>query len=316
MTRRSTRSSPILGLANALIEEATGTLVTSDSRFRHSFEAELGSIDPNPDQPRRHFDQVGIAALAATMREAGQLQPILLRRHPEDARRWRIVAGERRWRAACINGWPTILAIELGGDPEIASLLENLQRTDLTPHEEAGALARLIDSKGWTQEQAAGVLGRSKAEVSATLRILSLPPAIIEVLTSEHPATRNVLVELARVQEPAARERLVALARSGRLTIQAIRSERDGAAALSRPEPPQRPAEPFSHRSIRRLAAHLQRSRLAGRMPGPAERVELIALRRSIDEVLADSVPDGEEATGLGPASMMRRRGAHPRDQG
>ncbi len=315
VTRRPARASPILGLAHALIEEATGSLVTTGSRFRHSFEAEVGGIEPNPDQPRRHFDEAGIAALAATMRAAGQLQPILLRRHPEDARRWRIVAGERRWRAALLNGWPTILAIELDGDPEVAALLENLQRTDLSPHEEAKGLARLIESKGWTQEQAAGVLGRSKAEVSATLRILSLPPATIEVLTSEHPATRNVLVELARVEDPAARERLLALARAGRLTVQAIRSERERATAhpdlvRERPEPR---AEPLSHRSIRSLAAHLDRARLSGRRPGPVERAELVALRRSIDEVLSDEdASDGGKDRGPAPSS----RGRAPRGHG
>ncbi len=289
MTRRAARPSPILGLASALINEATGSLVTADSRFRHSFEAEVARIEPNPDQPRRRFDEEKIAALAATMREAGQLQPILLRRHPQDAGGWRIVAGERRWRAARIIGWPTILAIELDGDPEVAALLENLQRVDLGPHEEAQALARLIHSKGWTQDQAAHVLGRSKAEVSATLRILSLPEAVIEVLTSEHAVGRNVLVELARVEAPDARARLIELARDGRLTIRAIRAEREkgGEAIPARPETTgNRQQASYSQRAIQGFTSRLDLWHAARPIPDPAERASLLALRHAIDRIL------------------------------
>ena len=286
MSRRPAKSSPILGLASALIDEASDSLVKAGSRFRHSFEAEVGQVTPNPDQPRRRFDDADIAALAATMRDAGQLQPILLRRRPEAARGWTIVAGERRWRAAQVNGWPTILAMELDGDPEVAALLENLQRVDLAPQEEARALHRLIDSKGWTQEQAADALGRSKAEVSATLRILSLPPDVLEVLTSEHPVSRNVLVELARVEEHDIRDRLVALSREGHLTIRAIRAERDRTPPGPAAGPLARHPRRFSYRSVETLTSHLHRLHLAGASPAAAERDRLLALRRKIDELL------------------------------
>ena len=222
------------------------------------------------------------------MRETGQLQPILLRRTSIGEKRWKIVAGERRWRAAKLNGWTTILAIELDGDPEVASLLENLQRVDLTPHEEAQALHRLIGAKGWTQDQAAGALGRSKGEVSATLRILSLPETVLTVLTSEHPTSRNVLVELARVEDPALRDRLVGLARDGELTVRTIRLERDRASTSCTMQPLERRTRQFSYRSVETLALHLRRLHAAQNLPNAFERERLVVLKQVIDGILED----------------------------
>src|SRR5512134_3244911 len=200
MVTKSPRHSPILGAASMMIRDASDTLVTSDSRFRHSFEVALDVIDPDPDQARKQYAPEDIAALANTMAAQGQLQPILLRRHPSDRGKWIIVAGERRWRAAQLNSWPTILAIEHEKDPEVASLVENLQRVDLNPVEEARGVLRLMERKQWTQDQAANVLGKPKSEVSALLRIISLPSDLLDsVLTSELAVPRNVMVELARV---------------------------------------------------------------------------------------------------------------------
>ncbi len=142
MSAKPRRPSPILGAASAMIDEASDTLVTATSRFRHSFEAEVGAIRNDPHQPRKWFGEDDIASLARTMDERGQLQPILLRRDPASKGRWLIVAGERRWRAAKLNNWTTILAIEHDGDFEVASLLENLQRVDLSPIEEAKGLQK------------------------------------------------------------------------------------------------------------------------------------------------------------------------------
>ena len=143
MARRG-RVSPILALASDVIGEASERLVPRDSRFHHSFEVELNRIQTDLEQPRKRFDEADLARLAQTMAEQGQLQPILLRRQHSEAGRWVIVAGERRYRAAALNGWTTMLAIEHDGDPEVAALLENLQRVDLAPQEEAAALHRLI----------------------------------------------------------------------------------------------------------------------------------------------------------------------------
>ena len=297
MSARSKPPSPILGAALAMIDEASETLVTKASRFHHSFEADVASIEPDPSQPRKMFTEADIMALAATMEERGQLQPILLRPNGPTKGRWLIVAGERRWRAAKLNGWPTILAIEHDGDPEVASLIENLQRVDLTPVEEARGVQRLIEGKGWTQDQAASALGKSKSEVSGVLRILTLPSDLLEaVLTSELAVPKHALVELARVEQVEAREHLIELAKLGQLTVRMIRSVRDGAglpaigpgikpreASIGTPKP----AAGFSFKTLDRVTNKLRATRQAGQPLAAGERVYLEALRNEIDELLA-----------------------------
>jgi len=254
MTQRLRRPSVLLATATSMIADASASLVTSGSRFRHSFEVEVAAVSPDPQQPRKVFTDTDIAGLAATMAEHGQLQPILLRRDPAAAERWIIVAGERRWRAALQNNWRTVLAIESDGDPEVVTILENLQRVGLSPVEEARGLQRLIERKNWSQDRAAAMLGKSKAEISATLRILSLPAELLDaVLTSEPPLPRNVLVELSRLEGPT-RAALLDRARAEGLTVQAVRAARRIAA---KPAPSSAsPREPEPRRlDLRRLEA-------------------------------------------------------------
>jgi ParB family transcriptional regulator, chromosome partitioning protein len=293
MTKRGLPASPILGAAAALIGEASASLVTRDTRFRHTFEAPIVDIDPQTEQPRRRFDQRELAALAATMAERGQLQPILLRRHPAAAGRWLIVAGERRWRAARLNAWSTILAIEHDGDPEVAGLIENLQRVDLTPVEEARGLKQLIACNGWTQSAAAVALGKSKADVSAVLRILSLPDSVLDaVLTSELEVPKNVLIELARIDDAGLRDRLLELARQGELTVRAIRE----AEVRLKASIPANGSEPCTSRPRRErgiagidsLAQRLRNARILGHAPSDVERGRLTRLRMEIDQILGN----------------------------
>ena len=298
MPLRAKRPSPVLGAAMALIGEAGNTLVPKESRFRHTFEAPVDQIRPDPEQPRKVFTEVEIAALAATMAEQGQLQPILLRRDPDQRGNYIIVAGERRWRAARLNGWPTLLAIEHEGDAEVAALIENLQRVDLTAVEEARGLDRLIKGKGWTQAQAAEVLGKSKGEVSATLRILTLPQPVLDaVLTSELDIPRNALIEVARIESAAAREQLIELARHGALTIKAIRAakksagsggdEADGAEAAKSPGHRGPTGGQLTFSTLDRLSSKLRSYREAGGAVSEGERKRLEDLRREIDALLA-----------------------------
>jgi ParB family transcriptional regulator, chromosome partitioning protein len=297
MAARAKRPSPVLGAAMALIGEAGDTLVPKDSRFRHTFEAPVDRIRPDPEQPRKVFTEAEMAALAATMAEQGQLQPILLRHDPEQRGNYVIVAGERRWRAARLNAWPTLLAIEHEGDAEVATLIENLQRVDLTAVEEARGLDRLIQGKGWTQAQAAEVLGRSKGEISATLRILTLPQSVLDgVLTSELDIPRNALVELARIESTVARDRLLDLARNGGLTVRAIRAVRETEAIEKCGNAGDTSQEPAEHRSrsgqfsfgtLDRLALKLRAHRETGRTICADERRRLEGLRKEIDALLA-----------------------------
>jgi ParB family transcriptional regulator, chromosome partitioning protein len=293
MGNRTKRPSPILGAATALISETSERLVARSSRFRHTFEAPIDSISADPDQARKVFNEGEIKALAATMAEQGQLQPILLRRIPGDKPRWAIIAGERRWRAAALNGWTSMLAIEHdGGDAEILSLVENLQRVDLTPVEEARGLRRLIQDKGWTQNAAAEALGKSKSEVSAILRILSLPEDVLDgVLTSELQIPKNALIELARVENPSIRDRLLRLARSGLLTVQAIRTAaagkvRGGGVEKGQVDAGRRKRE-VDARILSRLVTAIRTARTEGRPLTQPERDQLLKLRDEIEQRLS-----------------------------
>ena len=212
-----------------MLDGVADAIVRGDSRFRHSMEIGIDRVRPDPEQPRKTFDELEITMLARTMAEQGQLQPILVRRDVENRGQWLIVAGERRWRAAVANGWPTILGIEHAGDAEVATLVENLQRVDLAVIEEARGLQRLIGGKGWSQAQAAQALGKSEAEVSSTLRILSLPENLLDsLLATKSPASsRYVLAELARVEDGPTRERLIKAAEDGVLTQRMIRASRE-----------------------------------------------------------------------------------------
>jgi ParB family transcriptional regulator, chromosome partitioning protein len=146
-------------------------------------EVAVGSIEPNPNQPRSYFDEENLAGLTASVAELGVLQPLLVREL--DAGRYELIAGERRWRAARRAGLPTVPVVVREAD-EVASLeqavVENLHRADLNPLEEAAAYQQLIEDFGLTQEQVAQRIGRSRSAVANTLRLFQLPPTIQRLL--------------------------------------------------------------------------------------------------------------------------------------
>lgn len=137
-------------------------------------EVPVNDIDPNPFQPRRVFDQQSLEELAASIREVGVVQPVILRR---TGLRYQIVAGERRWRAARQAGLKAIPAVVRDlSDPEAMefALIENIQRQDLNPIEEARAYQSLMTSRGLTQEAVALRVGKSRPLVANALRLLGL----------------------------------------------------------------------------------------------------------------------------------------------
>lgn len=138
----------------------------------------LDQMSPNPDQPRSHFNESELAQLADSIRENGVLQPILVRSDPKGSGNYQIVAGERRWRAAQrANCHEVPVIIRQIGNTEALeiALVENLQRHDLNPMEEARAYKRLITEFGGTQEVVAQRLGKSRSYLANTLRLLNLP---------------------------------------------------------------------------------------------------------------------------------------------
>ncbi|MBI0538474.1 ParB/RepB/Spo0J family partition protein [Roseomonas sp. KE2513] len=276
--QRKQPPSPMLGAAMAAIGEASEGLVAGNSRFRHSFEAPIARVRSDPNQPRRRFNDADIEALATTMQAEGQLQPVLVRRDPEQRGAWILVAGERRWRAAQFSGWTTILAIEHTGDADLAALLENLQRVDLTPVEEARGLQRLLTQKGVSQAAAAEMLGRSPAEVSACLRMLTLPPEFLEQAVD---VPRNVLVELARLEDGPVRNHLMQKATDGSLTVRAIRDAR-----AATPPPPRRPSSTDYWSALERMTLKLEHRKAKGEKLSEAERHGLATLRTRIEALL------------------------------
>jgi ParB family chromosome partitioning protein len=139
----------------------------------------------NPDQPRRTFDEGELELLSASVRDKGLLQPILVRPDPADPNRYQIVAGERRWRASQRAGLKLIPALvrELDDTETLeVAIVENVQRADLNPVEEAMGYKALIDRFGRTQEQVSPVAGKSRSHVANTLRLLNLPEEVLAML--------------------------------------------------------------------------------------------------------------------------------------
>lgn len=171
-------------------------------------EVPVGSIVPNPRQPRQVFDEEAMADLVHSVREVGLLQPVVVR--PTSPGSYELVMGERRWRACQQLGMRTVPAIvrQTQDDAMLRDgLLENLHRAQLNPLEEAAAYQQLLEDFGCTHEELASRIGRSRPQISNTLRLLKLSPAVQRrvaagVLSAGHART------LLAVAEPAAQDRL------------------------------------------------------------------------------------------------------------
>ncbi len=138
----------------------------------------LDKIDPNPRQPRRHFNEAKLEELATSIRQEGVLMPVLL---VERGERYELIAGERRYRASIMAGMKTLPALITESDSRESlklALVENLQRDDLDPIEEARAFQVMIYEFGWTHEELGNYLGRDRSTVSNTLRLLQLPEPV------------------------------------------------------------------------------------------------------------------------------------------
>lgn len=161
----------------------------------------LSKIEPDPDQPRKVFDPQGLEALAQSIREVGILNPITVRRF---GNRYRLVAGERRYRAAAIAGLtelPCLIRSLTDEQHQLAALIENLQRHDLDPFEEAEGLQRLIAQTGMTQAQAAQKLGKSQSGIANKLRLLGLDEQIREALRAASLTERHARALLTLPEE-------------------------------------------------------------------------------------------------------------------
>ena len=227
-----------------------GALIPEDAEeeLGASFqELPMDSIVPNPFQPRSEFDDAGIASLADSIEQVGVLQPILVR--PDGDGAYQLIAGERRWRAAQQAGLTVIPAI-VREVRDVSALehavIENLHRQDLNALEEAAAYQQLIDDFGFTQQQLAQRIGKSRPSVANTLRLLNLPPAIQGLLIDGRLAAAHARALLGvedRVEQQRLAEQAVAEGWSVRQVEQAVK---EGAPA--RPKAPDDSPEPGTTR--------------------------------------------------------------------
>jgi len=211
-------------------------------------EIEISEVVPNPQQPRSHFDQDSLGELAASIREVGVLQPVVVRPGDREGA-YVLVAGERRLRAAEIAGLSTIPAVIRASESDerdlTEALIENLQRKDLSPLEEAAAYRNLLEDFGMTHEGVAARVGKSRSSVTNTLRLLQLPPQIQGMLEREDLSAGHARALLALDDEAYAvhiAERVVSEGWSVRQTEEAVKSRSRRKDPVPRPMPAMRPA--------------------------------------------------------------------------
>ena len=174
------------------VEELTQTKTTHVGRM-----LPIDKLDPNPDQPRREIGD--LTELTASIKEKGVLEPLLVK--PNRNGRWTIIAGERRWRSAQAAGLSEVPAIEMDVDEsEIAeiALIENMQRKDLTPWEEADGLRALCERFGYTHEEVAKKVGKSRSTVTEALSIAAIPEEIREICRNSEINSKSLLLQIVR----------------------------------------------------------------------------------------------------------------------
>jgi ParB family chromosome partitioning protein len=212
-------------------------------------------IAPNPDQPRRRFDEDGLAALAESLKERGVLQPVLVR--PRDGGGYELIAGERRWRAARIAGLATVPAIVRPGDDAASlelALIENMAREDLNPVEEARACAALIEELGLTREEVGRRIGRGRVAVSNLTRLLDLPDEALALLETG-ALTEGHGRALLLAPDHADRRRLARGAADGGWSVRETEARARDAKASAKPKRARRRAA--SHPDQEQAVAHI-----------------------------------------------------------
>lgn len=216
----------------------------------------IQKVEPNPNQPRKAFDPEELQALADSITLHGVIQPLTVRRM--DNGFYQIIAGERRWRAARLAGLQEVPAVVIDADDEKATelaLIENLQRQDLNPVEEAMGYRRLLDEYGMTQEKAAERVGKSRPAVANALRLLALPEDLLKMvadgrLTPGH--ARAVLTLKTEKQQRDAAQKIASLQLSVRQAELMCRS-------MAREKPPEEPKKVLEVDYIAECEKHLSR---------------------------------------------------------
>jgi ParB family transcriptional regulator, chromosome partitioning protein len=277
---------------DALIESTDNASATDSSPARSTIDGsgaaslELDQIIPSPLQPRRHFDPHRLQELAQAIRSQGVIEPLVVRRTSSSdgagAARFELVAGERRWRAARIAGLTVVPVVVRELDDHAAlemSLVENLMREDLNPVDEARGFERLVRSFSMSHDQVAGRIGKSRPHVSNAIRLLDLPPGVLEMLERGELSAGQArpLLAMASAEEQTAAARRIA---EGRISARGA-EEMAGAARRARVGSLRgaRSIEPGIDPNLAALAEGMQRGlkrkvrivRARGRKPGRVE---------------------------------------------
>jgi ParB family chromosome partitioning protein len=264
-------------------------------------ELDLGQVRPDPNQPRQFFDEEDLEELASSIRQHGQLQPIMVRPDPEAERSYIIIGGERRFRAFERLGRERIQAIIRRVDERKArelALVENLQRVDLSPFEEATGYQRLIEEFGLTQEQVAEQVGKSRTVVAGTLALNRLPQKVRDEARGTKLA-KSKLIELAQLGDETRQLTLWEKLKKG-ITIGEARKEKQqtGAAKSGKPVKPsqdkQRVAE--SLQGYRQVIQKIERVDPGYFRTAPREFERLVEIHQRIGKVLSAIKERQEEA--------------------
>jgi ParB family chromosome partitioning protein len=221
------------GLAALIGDDTTEEAVIQDVRSLRHIPIEL--IEPNPDNPRKIFKEEELEDLSRSLREKGMLQPLLVRRKP-DQRTYEIIAGERRWRAAQragLHDLPVLIRDMSDGEALEIALVENIQRSDLNPIEEARGYSQLIEQFGYTQQKLAESVGKSRSHIANTLRLLALPEEVRRKLEEGDLTAGHARTLIAKADPVAAAEQIVKLG----LTVRdAERLSRESSENQQRPD--------------------------------------------------------------------------------
>jgi ParB family transcriptional regulator, chromosome partitioning protein len=247
-------------------------------------------IEPNPNQPRLAMDKAGLDDLTASVREHGVLQPVLVR--PQAGGRYQLIAGERRWRAAIGAGQDTVPALIEEIDDETAleiAVIENLQREDLSPLDEALIYDKMIREHGYSIRKLAQKLGKDKGYLENRLRLADAPPEIRE-LVSVRKDTLSHAYELLKVEDPKKRKHLADMVARGELSLIRLREKIDGVPRVRRA-----PAAPTPKGSPRgtvedAIEAEAEATWLAAGSKKPLTDDSLIGVRAQLTEAMADLI--------------------------
>jgi ParB family chromosome partitioning protein len=231
------------GLAALLGDAASDAFSQPPSPDREPRKAPIEQIRPNPRNPRKAFSEEALEELAQSIRERGLIQPIVVRRAPGGGSGYEIIAGERRWRAAQRAGLHEAPIIRIEADDRQAlelAIIENVQRADLGPLEEAEGYERLISDFNYSHQDLAGALGKSRSYVTNTIRLLKLPPKSRSLLAQGDLTAGHARAILAASDPDALAEEIVEKGLTVRdAEARAGRSDATGRSSVPKPRDPQ-----------------------------------------------------------------------------